>query len=122
MAEIGAIPSTSPRSALPHLMISTHPSCQDNEEGKRKGARSVAAYMQLSDAVFTPYAESLYPTSGGEREVRTDSGRWGLLSGPGRVSEVESTWLRSGGNRVFADFTLRDTTTGSDRPQALGLR
>lgn len=71
-----------------HLILSCpiHSSCQDNEEDKRKGARSVAAYMQLSDAVFTPYAESLYPTSGGEREVRTASGWWGVRSGPGRVS------------------------------------
>ncbi|CAM9841887.1 unnamed protein product, partial [Hapterophycus canaliculatus] len=42
---------------------------QENQESKRKGARSVAAYMQLSDAVFTPYAECLYPTSGGDRET-----------------------------------------------------
>lgn len=57
---------------------------QENQESKRKGARSVAAYMQLSDAVFTPYAESLYPTSGGDREVRTWSPWWEEWSGPGR--------------------------------------
>ena len=47
------------------------PSLKDDEESKRKGARSLAAYMQLSDAVFTPYAESLYPASGGEGQART---------------------------------------------------
>lgn len=64
-------------------MTMRYPTSKDDEESKRKGARSLAAYMQLSDAVFTPYAESLYPTSGGLGQARTESGSWGVQSGPG---------------------------------------
>ncbi|CBJ29089.1 MORN repeat variant family protein [Ectocarpus siliculosus] len=54
-----------PREVAVFLWIDYSCIDQENPESKRKGARSVAAYMQLSDAVFTPYAESLYPSSGG---------------------------------------------------------
>lgn len=65
-----------------------------DEESKRKGARSLAAYMQLSDAVFTPYAESLYPSSGGEGEARKESGWWGYNLGRGGGGRRRTTYGR----------------------------
>lgn len=40
----------------------------------------MAAYMQLSDAVFTPYAESLYPSSGGGGGEASRSSGWRIVS------------------------------------------
>ncbi|CAM9492314.1 unnamed protein product [Pylaiella littoralis] len=66
---LSSILASLPREVAVFLWIDFSCIDQDNKESKRKGARSVAAYMQLCDAVFTPYAESLYPISGGERET-----------------------------------------------------
>lgn len=69
---------------------------KDDPESKRKGARSIAAYMQLSDAVFTPYVEGFYRKGweddrGGENkkggddngEARSGEAWWGAHSGAG---------------------------------------
>eukprot|EP00752_Nemacystus_decipiens_P004430 g4043.t1 len=66
---LSSILASLPREVAVFLWIDFSCIDQDNEESKRKGARSLAAYMQLSDAVFTPYAEYLYPSSGGEGET-----------------------------------------------------
>eukprot|EP00903_Cladosiphon_okamuranus_P017117 g15770.t1 len=66
---LSSILASLPREVAVFLWIDFSCIDQDDEESKRKGARSLAAYMQLSDAVFTPYAESLYPSSGGGGET-----------------------------------------------------
>lgn len=79
----------SPSPSLLSFPRSFHPASslsQSDQESKRKAARSVAAYMQLSDAVFTPYAEALYPATHGARgqaETRSGSQWWGSQSGGG---------------------------------------
>ena len=83
------MPPPSSPSALSFPPPSHHPASslsQSDRESKRKAARSVAAYMQLSDAVFTPYADALYPATHGARgeaETRSGSQWWGLQSGGG---------------------------------------
>lgn len=66
--------------------------------------------MQLSDAVFTPYAECLYPTSGGDREVRTEKGSWDRYSVP---------WGDGGGISDLIVVLRRETARGPGGREAL---
>lgn len=102
---------------------------QEDHESKRKGARSVAAYVQLSDALFTPYAESLYPVNelypprSVERETRSAAG-WlggfpaGGSDGYGGVGTGEAHRRRASGQGLEGVLG-QGGSAGSDAVRAL---
>lgn len=102
------LPSPPPFSSAPFPPLASppFPFSQNDAESKRKAARSVAAYMQLSDAVFTPYAESLYPAasrSRGQAETRSGSQWWG--------SQTGGSDLRAGAGRGSGGYRRRASSS-----------
>ncbi|CAN0381100.1 unnamed protein product, partial [Ectocarpus sp. 12 AP-2014] len=94
-----------PREVAVFLWIDYSCIDQENPESKRKGARSVAAYMQLSDAVFTPYAESLYPSSGGGGGEASRSFAWRITFANPLGEVCNAPWPNS--YRSLQDFCSR---------------
>lgn len=79
--------------------------------------------MQLSDAVFTPYAESLYPTDKGKEEVKPGPGWWGVQPGvssdSGRVQGGGSADRRRDSLWVLDDEGTEETVRHAVRYTSL---